>query len=91
MIEPVSFTSTFRVNSGRHNFKSQKRFRQFQSFSDSMTRCFPETKSDFNFKSEDKYPYYFKGYILLSVPNDLDDIVEGFCERNEVKYKKFNH
>ncbi len=88
MIEPISFASNYKVKTGRHNFNAQKKFRKFQSFSDGMVYYFPGVKADFNFESEKKYPYYFKGYILLSVPNRLDSVVENFCDKYEIKYEK---
>ena len=88
MITPISFKSSYKVIARGHNVQKQKQFWKFRDFSDSVVRCEDGCQATYAFKPENKYPYFYKGFINLSVPDKLDGMVENYCNYHNIKYKK---
>ncbi len=88
MITPVSFSSNYTVKTKRHNFDNQKKFRQFVDFSDSVVMRNDNCSQIIKYKTEEKFPYYFQGYTVLSVPDEMDEMIQGYLDFHGIKYKK---
>ena len=88
MITPISFESSYKVKTKRHNVQVQKQFWKFRDFADSVVRTEDGCQAAYAFEAEKRYPYFDKGYIELSVPDELDAMVENYCNYHNIKYKK---
>ncbi|MBR2068177.1 MAG: hypothetical protein IJ877_00305 [Candidatus Gastranaerophilales bacterium] len=88
MITPVTFTSDYKVKTKGHNVEYQKKFRKFQEFANGVTRHVEGSSTVLSGGLEKKYPYFFKGSIVLSVPEELDEMVENYCNYHKIEYKK---
>ena len=88
MITPVSFTSNYKVVAKGRNAQRQKQFWKFRNFADVAVKHEDGCQATYVFKTGKKFPYFDKGFIALSVPDRLDDMVENYCKYHNIKYEK---
>lgn len=88
MISPISFLSNYTVKMKARSEKYQEKFWMFASFSSDIVSNNEHCKTSVAFEKEKTRPYFNKGIINLSVPNELDDTVEQYCKTNGIYFNK---
>lgn len=91
MITPVSFGSTYKLKTLGLTTKGEINFRKFRDFACSLNLHHQETDLVMTGGLKKKYPYYYKGEVILTVPDEMDELIDKNLEFHNIKCKKIEN
>ena len=90
MITPISFKSSYIVRNSKNEFE-QKKFLQFRKYSSYVVNNFDWCSATYTYtRSKNFDKSYDKELIELYVPDRFDEMVENYCYRRGITYKKLS-